>query len=208
MFEKKKFESLEEQVVEFAKKHIQANPGEEFRYSNIGLGIAGRILEIVSKKKFDMLAQQKLFRPMGMRQTTFSSLSGGLVDPSSGARSTAGDLIRFMTMLLNNGAYKGQRILSEASVKELKAIQTTPDMVKYVPGEANGFQYALGAWVPEGNEKEASVLTALSLGGTAAAIDFCRGYAFVYLLKELNDDQKTSAYNDIKSVLDEKFNCK
>jgi CubicO group peptidase (beta-lactamase class C family) len=208
MFEKKKTESLEEEVNEFAKKHIQANPGEEFRYSNIGLSIAGRILEIVSKKKFDMLAQQKLFRPLGMRQTTFSSITGGLVDPSSGARSTASDLIRFMTMLLNNGVYKGQRILSEASVKELRTIQTTSALIKYAPDEANGFQYALGAWAPENNEKEATSLTAPSLGGTTAAIDFCRGYAFVYFLKELNNDQKVHAYNDIKVVLDEKFSCK
>ena len=208
MFEKKKMESLEEQANEFAKKEIQTNPGEEFRYSNIGVSIAGRILEIVSKKKFDMLAQQKLFRPMGMRQTTFSSLTGGMVDPTSGARSTANDLIRFMTMLLNNGLYKGQRILSEAAVRELKVIQTASFSIKNVPGEAQGFQYTLGVWSPENDEKEANVLSAPSLGGTVATIDFCRGYAFVYLLKDLNDDQKLNAYNDIKGVLDEKFSCK
>ena len=207
MFEKKKFASLEEQVNEFAKKHIQTNPGEEFRYSNIGMSIAGRILEIVSKKKFDMLAQQKLFRPMGMRQTSFSALMGGPVDPSNGARSTANDLIRFMTMLLNNGVYKGQRILSEASVKELRTIQTTENAIRYAADEANGFQYALGAWAPEESGKEATVLMAPSLGGTLPVIDFCRGYAFVYFLKELNDDQKVNAYNDIKGVLDEKFSC-
>ena len=201
-------ESLEEQVNEFAKKEIQTNPGEEFRYSNIGVSIAGRILEIVSKKKFDMVAQQKLFRPMGMRQTTFSSLTGGMVDPTSGARSTANDLIRFMTMLLNNGLYKGQRILSEAAVRELKVIQTASFSIKNVPGEAQGFQYTLGVWSPENDEKEANVLSAPSLGGTVATIDFCRGYAFVYLLKDLNDDQKLNAYNDIKGVLDEKFSCK
>ncbi len=208
MFEKKKIESLEEQVNEFAKKHIQTNAGEEFRYSNIGLSIAGRILEIVTKKKFDMLAQQKLFRPMGMRQTTFTSLTGSALDPSNGARSTANDLIRFMTMLLNNGSYKGLRILSEASVKELKTIQTTSDQIKYASDEANGFQYALGSWAPEENVKQATVLMAPSLGGTLPVIDFCRGYAFVYFLKELNDDQKVNAYTDIKAVLDEKFACK
>ena len=208
MFEKKKFASLEEQVNEYAKKHIQANPGEEFRYSNIGLSIAGRVLEVVSKKRFDMLAQQKLFRPMGMRQTSFSSMEGGAVDPAGGARSSANDLIRFMTMLLNNGIYKGQRVLSEASVKEFRTIQTTPDVIKYAADEAQGFQYALGAWAPEENDKQATVLAAPSLGGTLPVVDFCRGYAFVYFLKELNDDQKVNAYSEIKSVLDEKFNCK
>lgn len=208
MFEKKKFGSLEDVVNEYAKKNIQANAGEEFRYSNIGLSIAGRVVEVVSKKRFDMLAQQKLFRPLGMRQTTFSSLSGGAVDPDGGARSSANDLIRFMTMLLNNGLYKGQRVLSEASVKELRTIQTSPDLIKYVAYEANGFQYALGAWAPEGNEKQAMVLTAPSLGGTIPVVDFCRDYAFVYFLKELNDDQKVNAYSEIKAVLDEKFTCK
>ena len=208
MFEKKKFTSLEEQVNEFAKKNIQANAGEEFRYSNIGLSIAGRVLEVVSKKRFDMLAQQKLFRPLGMRQTTFGSLEGGVIDPAGGARSSANDLIRFMTMLLNNGVYKGQRVLSEASVKELRTIQTNPGLIKYAADEANGFQYALGAWAPEENEKQAMVLAAPSLGGTLPVVDFCRGYAFVYFLKDLTDDQKVNAYSDIKAVLDEKFSCK
>ena len=51
---RKKFASLEDEVASFAKKEIQSNPGTEFRYSNMGLNIAGRILEIVTKKKFDM----------------------------------------------------------------------------------------------------------------------------------------------------------
>jgi CubicO group peptidase (beta-lactamase class C family) len=208
MFEKKKFASLEEQVNEFAKKEIQANAGEDFRYSNIGLSIAGRVLEVVSKKRFDMLAQQKLFRPLGMRQTSFTSLTGGVVDPAGGARSSANDLIRFMTMLLNNGVYKGQRVLSEASVKELRTIQTTSSLIKYASDEANGFQYALGAWAPAENNKQATILMAPSLGGTVPVVDFCRGYAFVYFLKELNDDQKVNAYSEIKAVLDEKFPCR
>jgi CubicO group peptidase (beta-lactamase class C family) len=74
LLERKKFNSLEEEVNAFAAKDIQANPGEEFRYSNIGLNIAGRILEIISKRKFDVLARQRLFVPLAMRKTT-SALS-------------------------------------------------------------------------------------------------------------------------------------
>lgn len=209
VFEKKKFASLEEEVNSFATREIQRNPGEEFRYNHMGAGIAGRVLEVASKKKFDMLAQQKLFRPLGMRQSSFTAVDGTVVDPATGARSTAGDLIRFMTMLLNNGLYKGQKILSEASVKELRQIQAEGTL-KDSPPEATGFQYALGVWSPEQEGKQASVLAAPSGGGTVAVLDFCRGYAFVYLLKELNDDQKANAYAEIKEVLDEKFSsaCK
>ena len=206
-FEKKKFASLEEEVKNFASKEIQTNPGEEFRYTNMGFNVAGRLLEVVMKKKFDMVAQQKLFRPLGMRQTNFSSVDGTLVDPSAGARSSAGDLIRFMTMLLNNGVYKGQRILSEKSVSELRRIHVENGF-KNVPGEVNGFVYALGAWSPEQAGKQASTLTVPSGGGTIPVIDFCRGYAFVYLLKDFKEDQKASAYSDIKAVLDNKFPSK
>jgi CubicO group peptidase (beta-lactamase class C family) len=56
-FQKTKFASLEEQVNSFASKHeIVANPGEQYYYSQIGLNIAARVLEVVSKKSFDRLA--------------------------------------------------------------------------------------------------------------------------------------------------------
>ena len=208
MFEKKKFASLEEEVNSFAAREIQRNPGEEFSYNNMGLMIAGRVLEVASKKKFDMLAQQRLFRPLGMRQTSFTSLDGSSVDPANGARSTAADLIRFMTMLLNNGEYKEQHILSEASIKEMRRIQAE-GALKNTPVEARGYQYALGVWSSEQAANQASVLAQPSGGGTIAVADFCRGYAFVYLLKTLTEDQKASAYHDIKEVLDSKFssNC-
>jgi CubicO group peptidase (beta-lactamase class C family) len=162
---------------------------------------------VVTKKKFDMLAQQKLFRPLGMRQTTFTTLDASAIDPSDGARSTAGDLIRFMTMLLNGGMYKEQRILTEASVKEIRKIHEATAL-NNAPAEVNGFQYALGLWAPEQSGGEASVLNAPSFGGTIPVVDFCRGYSFVYVLKDLKDDQKASAYYEIKGLLDGKFSKK
>ena len=208
IFEKKKFASLEEEVDEYAKKHIQNNAGEAFRYNEIGPNIAGRILEIVTKKKFDMLAQQKLFRPLGMRQTTFSNIDMSAINPSTGAKSTANDYLRFLTMLLNNGVYKGQRILSEKSVAELRKIYTNPQQIQYSPEETKGLNYAAGAWAVEQNElkKEADALTAPSFGGTTPYIDFCKGYAFILLMKTLDNDQTTKGYQDIKAVLDKQFN--
>jgi CubicO group peptidase (beta-lactamase class C family) len=206
MFQKKKFASLEEEVAEYAKKHIQNNPGEAFQYNSMGINIAARVLEVVYKKRFDMVAQQKLFRPIGMRQTTFATLDGSVVDPSDGARSTASDMTRFLTMLLNNGVYKGQRILSEESVKELRKIHASGDLIRQAPDIAKEFQYALGSWVVEENSAtEASVLTAPSLGGSFPLIDFCRGYAFVYLQKELTEEPRANTGWAVKEILDGKF---
>lgn len=206
LLEKKKFASLEEEVAYFAAKEIQTNPGTEFRYSVIGPAIAARVAEVIYKKGFDMLAQQKLFRPLGMRQTTFSTLDASAIKAAVGARSTANDMIRFLTMLLNNGMYKGQKIISEEAVKELRKVQTTPALIKYAPEALKGFNYVAGAWAPEQNSaKEATLLIGPSFGGTLPIVDFCRGYAFLLLLKEEKDDPKANVYAEVKKVMDNRF---
>ena len=170
---RRKFNSLEDEVESFAKSEIQSNAGTEFRYSNVGLNIAGRILEIVSKKKFDMLIKQRLFNPLGMRKTSFGTLDGSAINPSGGALSTADDYLHFLQMLLNNGKYHGVQILSEASVKELRKLQTTPEQIKYAPKAGQGFGYALGSWVlEEGKNGEANALASPGLFGTWPMVDW------------------------------------
>ncbi len=149
LLERKKISSLEEEVNSFAAKEIQANPGVEFRYSNIGLNIAGRILEVVSKKKFDILMRQRIFVPLGMRNSTFSTLDGSAVNPSGGAKSTANDYMNFLVMLLRKGMFNGKKILSEEAIREMQITQTTPAIIKYAPKAAEGLNYALGCWVVE-----------------------------------------------------------
>jgi CubicO group peptidase (beta-lactamase class C family) len=201
---KKKFNSLEEEVESFAKREIKANAGTEFRYSNVGLNIAGRILEIVSKKKFDMLIKQKLFNPLGMRKTTFGTLDGSAINPSGGAQSTADDYMHFLVMLLNNGKYHGTQILSEASIKELRTLQTTPDLIKYAPKAGEGFGYALGSWVIEEGEKEqADVLSSPGLFGTWPMVDWKHGYACIIFVKTLLGEQKKDVYLQMKDAIDE-----
>ncbi|MFX5517679.1 serine hydrolase domain-containing protein, partial [Acinetobacter baumannii] len=74
ILQRKKFPNLEEEVKDFIeKKDIAFNPGTGFAYGTVGLNIAGRVCEIVSKKSFQQLALEKLFRPLGMRATTFAN---------------------------------------------------------------------------------------------------------------------------------------
>ncbi len=206
LFEKKKFASLEEEVAAFAAREIQTNPGTESRYSLIGPAIAARVAEVVTKKRFDMLIQQKLFRPLGMRQTTFSTLDASALQPATGARSTANDMMLFLRMLLNNGQLRGQAVLSEEAVKQLRHITATAAEMKNSPDETKGFDYALGAWGFEQNgTKEAASLTVPSLGGTLPIVDWCRGYAFLLLLKEEKEDSKANVYREVREILDNRF---
>jgi len=205
LLERKKFASLEDEVNSFASKTIQAKTGTEFRYGNIGLNIAGRVLEIISKKKFDLLIKQKLFNPLGMRKTTFSTIDLSAINPSGGAVSTADDYMKFMVMLMHNGKYNGQQILSEASVNLLRQVQTKPEQIKYAPQAAEGYNYALGSWVVEEQNGMATALASPGLFGTWPMVDFCRGYASIVFVKNLLGEERADVNREIKKIIDKQI---
>lgn len=211
LFGKKKFGSLEDEVNSYAKKEIQTNPGTEFRYSEIGVNIAGRVLEIVYKKKFDMLIKQRLFNPLGMRKTTFSTMDGSAIDPSSGAQSSADEMMIFLKMLLRNGQHNGQRFLSDESMAELKKITTVDTQIAFAPRTTMGLGYALGSWVIDANSAgSATALAGTAITGTFPLIDWCRGYALLVFVKSGSGEQKKETYMELKEAADSKFSsqCK
>lgn len=204
-----KYNSLEEEVEEFAtKREIISNPGIEFRYSNVGMNMVGRYIEVALKRGFEQLMQEKILRPLQMRSTNFSSLSA--INPSGGAQSTANDYMNFCAMLLNKGMFNGKRVLSEASVKLLLEAQTTSSMIKYAPKTAEGYNYAMGAWVLKTDQNgAATVLACPGLFGTWPLIDLCRNYAVVFFTKDLLSEDKKEIYLKLKGLIDEQMtaNC-
>ncbi|MEO7530003.1 MAG: serine hydrolase [Sediminibacterium sp.] len=205
LFGRKKYTTLEEEVDEFAsKKEIQSNPGLEFRYSNIGLNIVGRVLEVMTRRSFEQLMQERITRPLMMRNTSFASFSA--INPTSGAVSTPSDYMNFLSMILNKGMFNGKQILSEQAITEMQTIRTTPAMMKYSPKPTEGYSYGLGQWIVEADEKGVgTVLTSPGLAGTWPMIDKCRGYALLIFTKgDLNEEKKT-IYMDIKAAIDGKI---
>jgi len=204
IMEHRKFASLEEEVNDFAsKKEIAFNPGTGFFYGGTGLNIAARVLEVVTKKKFDQLMNEKILRPLGMRNTSFSSERA--VNPSGGATSTAADYMNFLVMILNKGVFKDKRILSEKAVETMQQPQIKKEMIKYAPKAAEGLSYALGEWVQEEDENGNSVVVSCpGLFGTWPLIDKCREYAFILFTKGLmGGEQKREIYFGIKKTIDE-----
>ena len=50
---------------------MQYEPGERWKYTQSGINLAGRIVEVVSGMSFDAFLQKRLFDPLGMKDTTF-----------------------------------------------------------------------------------------------------------------------------------------
>lgn len=206
LMQKNKFHSLEEEVNDFAsKRDIQTNAGTEFRYSNVGFDIAGRVLEVISKKAFDRLMQDRIIRPLAMKNTTFTNENyNDAVSPATGARSSAADFTNFLAMLLNKGTFNNKQVLTETSVAMLHTLSTEASQVKYAPAPVAGLNYALGEWILETNAQgKASAVAVPSLQGTWPMIDLCRGYACVIFTNERSGEENRNIYMDIKATIDD-----
>jgi len=63
--------SLMARVCSYAMMPLNNEPGSAFEYSNAGTNTAGRVVECVSGKSFDTFLDERIFRPLGMVDTTF-----------------------------------------------------------------------------------------------------------------------------------------
>jgi len=62
---------LELRVRSYAMLPLLFEPGTQWRYSNAGINIAGRIVEVVSGMPFEKFLDTRIFQPLGMKDTTF-----------------------------------------------------------------------------------------------------------------------------------------
>ncbi|WP_158751168.1 serine hydrolase domain-containing protein [Acidobacterium sp. S8] len=130
----KKVVSLRDFLIQNQPKRLFP-PGTVPAYSNYGVGLASYIVQRVSGMPFEQYVQDHVFAPLGMTHSTFyqpppkalaSSPSEGYRDDTQkppvgfeifnpvgagGLSSTAADMGRFGTALLQGGELDGQRIL-------------------------------------------------------------------------------------------------
>jgi CubicO group peptidase (beta-lactamase class C family) len=58
-------------VLSYAMTPLDSEPGTKYAYANAGLNTAGRIIEVVSGMPYEKFLSERLFKPLGMRDTTF-----------------------------------------------------------------------------------------------------------------------------------------
>ncbi len=62
---------LRDAVRSYAMAPLEFPPGSKYQYSNAGINTAGRIIEIVSGMPYEKFMDERLFKPLGMKDTTF-----------------------------------------------------------------------------------------------------------------------------------------
>lgn len=149
---------------------LDFQPGTQWRYSGLaGIDVLGRIVEVVSGLTFDQFLRQRIFDPLGMKDTGFFPLDAhaprivtlyrrtpGRLDRQDtpdwlatrtffsgggGLWSTAQDYAQFAQMLANGGAWNGSRLLSPRSV-DLMSSNHTGDL--YAQSNPEGTRKGMG----------------------------------------------------------------
>lgn len=137
-------------------------PGEVFLYSDVGMTLAGYLVQIISGVPFEQYIQQNILQPLDMRRSSFfqplpSQLAPDLAVgyrykngtyqrrpfafnnnvPGSALMATATDIAHFAIAHLQDGRYGAARILNEATAQEMHRQQFAhhPGMA----GSAYGF---------------------------------------------------------------------
>ena len=62
---------LAARVRSYAMQALEFEPDSKYAYSNEGINTAGRIIEVVSGMPYEQFMEQRLFGPLGMKDTTF-----------------------------------------------------------------------------------------------------------------------------------------
>ncbi len=63
--------TLAELVAQTSQRPLEFEPGSRWKYSTAGTNVLGRVVEVVSGQRFEEFVQQRLFDPLGMKDTTF-----------------------------------------------------------------------------------------------------------------------------------------
>jgi CubicO group peptidase (beta-lactamase class C family) len=116
--------------------------GTGYAYSNLGIDLAGYILERVEGKPFPEMMRDSLLEPLGMDRSTFDRAvirsaddrAVGHVDPfpepplevpmtaAGGMYASAGDLARFLRFQLNDGSLDGRVVLDPEIIEEMRTV--------------------------------------------------------------------------------------
>jgi serine-type D-Ala-D-Ala carboxypeptidase len=175
------YQTLEESVNHIINLPLDTIPGAAFHYGGLAMQVAGRMAEIASGKDWETLFQEKISRPLGMKNTHFTPVdSTGGHNPmvGGGARSTLHDYAHFLEMILHNGQYKGRQIISKNAIIAMQADQIGNAQVyegEYVAnarGRNHKGIYGLGEWREILDEKgEAVLISSPSWAGAYPWID-------------------------------------
>ncbi len=105
----------------------ELEPGKVFQYMDVNPILATAMLTAAAGKKLEDYADEKLFKPLGMKHAAWQRADEkGLVSGGWGLRLRAVDMARLGMLALQDGRWEGKQVAPAAWVKSMTTGQSTP----------------------------------------------------------------------------------
>lgn len=102
-----------------------AAPGKVWAYNNSGVQTLEVVLEEATGEDVIDFATDRLFKPLGLRDTTWARDAAGNPTTYSGIDSSCLDLARLGLLMMRDGTWKGQQVVSKGFVDEATGRSST-----------------------------------------------------------------------------------
>jgi len=185
--------TLLEEIELSAKRPLAFQPGERWQYG-ASTDFVAALVEKISGMTVDDYLKQKIFEPLGIRDTHYNiprdkvnrvaaiyrpDKDGKIVlmrkpeyrEPTTyfpgtaGLNGTAADYFRFSQMLLNGGEYEGHRLLGRMTVDMMITNQIGAGKPVYIRGAGYGFGLGFGVLTDPSKSPDALSIGTFTWGG-------------------------------------------
>jgi len=198
------WETMDAAMDSIANAPMEGEPGKSFHYGNAGLQIIAAILEKIGNKNFETLFQERIAKPLQMKNTDFGNVKVPLA--AGGAWSTPKDYLNFLEMILNEGVFNDKQIISKNAIMEMQKNRVTKDAkIIYSPDEAGAWGYGFGEWIMDGsNEFQSSTaMTSPGLFGTFPWVDNQKKYCAILFTFNIKSKGRHERYTTLKKAVDD-----
>ncbi len=107
---------------------LAAEPGKTFTYSNGVATVLGAVLNHSTGMEVDDFSKEYLFHPLQIYDYLWTNYPGGTLDTDGGLALRARDMANIGQLILQNGQWEGQQIVSKAWITESTTTRTNLSM--------------------------------------------------------------------------------
>jgi CubicO group peptidase (beta-lactamase class C family) len=123
-----------------------------------------------------------------------------------GLFSTCRDLIKFGTMMLNNGVYNGKRVIGRKALESMRRVHTAPDVKDYCWGAQGWFRgYGLGPDIFQANNESQLITPGIiaheGFGTCCMMIDYEESFVAVWAAQFYDGDWYAHALRNVASII-------
>ncbi len=130
-------------VKAFLAQDFPHEPGTYFRYSTHASHMLSAIVHKAAGENFYDFLKEHLFAPLGIEQSTWEFCGQGIAAGGMGLGLTTESIAKFGQMLLSKGVFGGTRVLSEAYVDAMTAMQADESVTEKDDGHRLGYGYQM-----------------------------------------------------------------